>query len=317
MPMPSNAHLIWHPFVGVCRHDYIIPPAIPTVWWFIDADIVNGVTGLFAWPTAAFPFPPARRPSHGEILDMGVPMEGHGTDATLIVPHIPVPPVPSPLLPLIILLGSSKIIMASNRTRIWCKGMTGLSGEDEVAAGCCVFPYIPISLNLQCWDFACKKYDMSIGAPMMSDVVVAPNTVQLGISLSDYLSALIDWAIDVALAILMALGSKGLKKAWASHTAAAEREARAVADGAMAKASSEAEHLGREAAEEAGERAWKEAYEKATKPGLMSRMYSKISGTAGGKEWLLAMGLKLPYRMLVRDSEWFREGVREPVKGLL
>lgn len=316
MPMPSNAHLNWHPFLGICRHDYIVPPAPPTVWWFLDADIVNGVTGLFAWPTAEFPYPPARRPSHGEVLDMSVPMQGNGTDATLLVPHVPIPPLPGPLLPLIILMGSSKIIMASSRTRVWCKGMTGLQGEQELAVGCCVFPYFPLSLNLQCWDFACKKFDMSIGAPMMSDVVVAPNTVQVGISLSDYIAALIAWAIDVALAILMALGSKGLKKGWASHTAAAEREAKAAADKAMAKASEDAieEGLSREAADELGEAAWKKAYQEATKPSFLGSVLKKITSKAGGTEWLLTLGLKLPYRMLVQNTEWYRDDIQNPVE---
>lgn len=314
MAMPSNPHLIDNAFVGFCRHDYIIPPAIPTVWFFLDFDVVNGITGLFSWPTAKYAFPPARRPGHGEILDMGKPMEGRGTDATLVVPHVPVPPVPSILLPLIILMGSSKIIMGSNKTRIWCKGMTGLTGETEQAVGCCIFPYIPMSLNLQCWDFACKKYDMSIGAPMLSDIVFAPNTVQVGISFADYLAAMIDWALDVLLAVLMAFGTKGLTKAWANHKASKLANANKLADAAYERGLMEASEKGlsREACEESARLARKEAFEAATKP-FLPKWLNRTMDAPGGKAWLIAFGVKLPWRMLVKNTEWYREDIREPV----
>jgi len=306
MPWPSNPHLIDNPFVGVCRHDYLIPPGIPAIWWFIDFDVVNGITGLGAWPTAKWAFPPARRPDRGEILDVGKPMQGRTTDATIVVPHVPVPLVPSYLLPVIILLGSSKIIMGSDKTRIWCKGLLGLSGEVEQAVGCCLFPYIPVSLNLQCWDFPCKKFGASIGAPVMSDVVFAPNTVQVGISFSDYLTVIIDWAIDILLAVLIAFGTGKATKAWNAHSAS---KIAAAGDEAAAKALKEAEEKGlsKEAANASAKAAREAAEKEAAKPGTLSKMYHFFADHQAGKEWLLALGLKVPWRLLVRNSEWFRD----------
>jgi len=284
MALPANVHLNIHPFVGYCRHEYLVPPAAPVIWNFLDIGIVNGVTGLFAWPTAQFPFPPARRPERGEVLDTGFPMEGRDTDATLFVTHLPVPLVPSVLLPLIILFGSSKIIMGSNKTRIWCKGLSGLTGEVEQAVGCCVFPNFPMSLNLQCWDIKCK---MTIGAPVMSDIVFAPNSVQVGIALSDYLAALIDWAIDVAIAVFLAFGTKLLK--------GSSKEA------ALAKSEAKGE-----------------------KPGLLKRMkkpftdaWDKLGTKHGAQDWVTGLGVKLPYRMLVKNTEWYRDDVQHPIEDKL
>lgn len=317
MALPSNAHLNVHGFVGYCRHDYLIPPGVPAIWSFIDFDVVNGITGLFAWPTAKFPYPPARRPDRGEILDMGLPMEGRGTDATLIVPHVPVPLVPSYLLPLIILLGSSKIIMGSNKTRIWCKGLSGLTGEMEQAVGCCVIPYVPLSLNLQCWDFACKKYDVSIGAPMMSDIVIAPNTVQVGISFSDYLAAIMDWAIDVALAVLVAFGTKGASKLWKNHKESSALKA--VNKGKKAYNAAKIAGMSEEAAERAEKNAFNKAmkswHDPISKP--LTRAYDRIAAKQGGQQWLTALGAKLPYKLLVKNTEWYREDVQRPMEKLL
>jgi hypothetical protein len=282
MAWPSNAHLNVHAFVGYCRHDYIIPPAVPTVWNFIDFDVVNGITGLFAWPTAEFAFPPARKPGRGQVLDVGLPMEGRDTDASFVVPHVPVPLVPSVLLPLIIVFGSSKIIMGSNKTRIWCKGLSGLTGEVEQAVGCCVIPYLPMSVNLQCWDFKCKKYDVSIGAPMMTDVVIAPNSVQVGIELSDYLAAMVDWAVDVVLAVLVAGATKAIK-------------------GGPSK----------ELDEQAKKSLWKRAKK------MLSNAWKCIGKKAGRQEWVIGLAVKLPYRMLVKNTEWYRDDVQRPIESKL
>ncbi|HWQ52509.1 MAG TPA: hypothetical protein VN442_02415 [Bryobacteraceae bacterium] len=298
-------------FVGVCRHDYLVPPGVPAVWWFIDFDVVNGITGLFAWPTAKYGYPPAKRPDHGEILDMGLPMEGRGTDATLIVPHVPVPLVPSVLLPLIILLGSSKIIMGSNRTRIWCQGLTGLTGASEEAVGCCIFPYIPVSLNLQCWDFACKKYDVSIGAPMMSDIVIAPNTVQVGIGFSDYLLAMIDWAIDIILAVVLAFGTKGAGKLWKKHKEGSALKA--AAKGKKAYKAAKIIGMSDEAAERVEKKAITDSlsswHDPISKP--LTKAYDRLP--EAGKKYLTGIALKLSWR-LVSKSSWFRENVRHPIQ---
>ncbi len=316
MALPSNAHLIWHPFVGYCRHDYMVA-AVPTIWNFIDFDIVHGVTGMFAWPTASFPYPPALKPSEGGILAMGVPMEGRDTDASFIVPHVPVPLVPSWLLLLIIMFGSSKIIMGSNKTRIWCRGLSPMTGEAEQAVGCCIIPYVPISLNLQCWDMKCKKYDVVIGAPMLSDLVVAPNTMQVGINFSDYMAAMLDWAIDVALALIIAFGTKGAGSAWDKYSAAKVKKA---GDKAAAKALKEAgeKELSEEATNAAVKAAREAAEKKAAEPGWFgSRWYHKIADKKYGKQFLVGLVVKLPHRLIVKNSEWYREDIQRPLEKKL
>ncbi len=305
MALPSHAHLLRHGFVGVCRHEYVIPPAVPTIWWFLDFDNVNGITGLFAWPTAYFPFPPAGTPKRGKILDEGISMEGQGTDATFIVPHVPVPPVPSMLLPLIILLGSSKILMGSNKTRIWCKGVSGLVGEQERAVGCCFIPYIPISLNLQCWDTPCKKYDLMVGAPFLSDIVIAPNSVLVGVKWSDYLAALIEWAIDIAIAIFLAVGMKGLKAGWAKHQAGKLERANKAADEAYDKAFQQAYEKGAstKAADKIGRKAFDDTMEKEMSS-FLPKALTDFAKAPGGMSWLAKMPLKLTWRMLVTNTKW-------------
>ncbi len=317
MALPANPHLIDNPFVGFCRHDYLVPPAVPTMYFFLDFDCVNGITGLFAWPTAQHDFPPARRPKRGEILDNGLPMEGRGTDATLVVPHVPVPPVPGPLLPLIILLGSSRIIMGSNKTRIWCKGLSGLTGETDQAVGCCLFPHIPLSLNLQCWDFKCKKYDVTIGAPILSDVVYAPNTVQVGISFSDYLAAMIDWAIDIVFAVVLAFGMKGLGAMWAQHQSNKLREVNRAAEEAYERTLRESaeKEMSEEAAEEAARAASDRVYEQESRSLFrpIKNLYNRIAAKPGGEQWLVTLGLKVPYRLLVKNTEWYRDDVEKAI----
>lgn len=310
MAIPSNPHLITNVFVGVCRHDYLVPPGVPAVMWFIDTDVVNGITGLFAWPTAERGFPPAKKSGRGQILDMGLSMEGRGTDATFIVPHVPVPFIPSVLLPLIILLGSSKIIMGSNRTRIWCQGLTGLTGASEEAVGCCIIPKFPISLNLQCWDFACKKYDVSIGAPVMSDIVYAPNTVQVGVEFMDYLLAIIDWAIEVVLAVLLAFGTKGAGKLWKKHKEGSALKA--AAKGKKAYKAAKIVGMSDEAAERLEKKAIADSmsswHDPISKP--LMRGYDRLP--PGGKKWVTGIGVKLSWR-LISKSSWFRETVRDPL----
>lgn len=292
MALPSNAHLNIHPFVGYCRHDY--PPS-PVIYNFIDFSVVHGVTGLFAWPTAAFPYPPAKKPDRGGILDMGLPMEGAGTDATFIVPHVPVPPMMSYMLPLLILFGSSEILMASSKTRIWCRGLV-LAGELEKPVGCCMFPYIPLSLNLQCWDI--KRGASSIGAPMPTDVVVAPNTVQVGISFSDYVAVILEWGTQVLLAVLMSSGPKKKPKKAKPLSQKTLARANRAADKAEAKALKKAlaKGMSKEAAEASAKAAKKAAFEHASKS--VGKIYAKAMG-------------KVAYKVLVANSEWYREAKEE------
>lgn len=315
MAIPSCAHLNVHFFIGVCRHQDLIT-AVPTMIWYVDFSVLNGVTGLFAWPTAKFPYPPALKP-HGETLGVlgssPLPIEGRGTDATFVVPHVPFKPCAvGPLFPLIVLLGSSKIIMGSNRTRIWCRGLA-LAGEAEQAVGCCVIPYFPISLNLQCWDIPSKKLDL-VSAPMPTDLVVAPHSVQVGIEFSDYLAAMIDWAIDVAFAVLFAFGAKKGSNWWAKR----KEKNLAKATAKAKKAHDLAKFVGM--SDEAAERVEKRVFAEETKPFLpkwISNVYDRIDAKPGGTKWLAALAGKVPYKLLVKNTEWYREGVQRPIEKKL
>ena len=218
-------------------------------------------------------------------------MEGGGTDATFIVPHVPVPPMMSYMLPLLILFGSSEIVMTSSRTRIWCRGLL-LAGEMEQQSGCCLFPYIPLSLNLQCWDFQ-KKDGTSLGAPMLSDVVIAPNTVQVGIGFSDYVAVILQWATQVLLAVVMSAGSKSkTPKKTKPLSAKKLAKATAAADKAEAKALKKAlaKGLSQDAAEASAKAARKAAFEHASKS--VAKIYAKAAG-------------KVAYKLLA-NSEWYR-----------
>ncbi len=197
MSIPSNAHLIWHPFVGYCQHDSVFPMPPGTFPRFphIDFDVVNGLW-IMSLPTQI----PGQSISRGDILDCNTAMEGEMADAGLILPHVSIPPVPfNALLPIIIFFGSSKILMASAQTIIHTKSPV-FQSESSLPVGCCAFPYIPLSINLQCWD----------PIPLPTDIVVAPNTVQVGINWADYLNLLIKFVIEV----VTALAVNGLGKAY-------------------------------------------------------------------------------------------------------
>lgn len=264
MSVPCNAHLIWHPFIGVCWHDSLLVsiPPIETKLPHIDFDVVNGLF-FFSLPTAV----PGQKISHGETLDLGVSMMGRLTDATFIVPHVPIPPVPfNALLPFIILFGSSKILMGSSKTWIWTRNAV-FHSEEESQVGCCLFPHVPLSLNLQCWD----------PIPLPTDVVIAPNTVQVGVTGADYLAALIDFAIEVALAILIMVAGaavkKGIKKSGVAEKAKVWWQAKKLAK-AEKTALKESEAVTRLATKKVAAQGAEEASEKESKE-IAERLSSK------------------------------------------
>jgi hypothetical protein len=244
--LPSNAHLIWHPFIGYCQHDSMFPTPPGTFPRFphIDFDVVNGLF-IMSLPTAI----PGQSISHGEILDWNVSMEGQMADAGLILPHVSIPPVPfNAMLPIIIFFGSSKILMGSGQTIIRTKSAV-FQSESNVPAGCCLFPYIPLSLNLQCWD----------PIPLPTDVVVAPNTVQVGINGADYLDAFIKFVIEV----IIALAVNGLGKAY--KKVMKKPPAKPMEEGIEMAVIDTSRQAAKEASEEAAEEAAEAVAEKAIK----------------------------------------------------
>jgi hypothetical protein len=143
---------------------------------------------------------------------------------------------------------------------------------------------------------------------MLTDVVVAPNTVQVGINFADYLAAMMDWAIDIVLAILIAGATTGGAKGWEKYSASKVTKA---GDKAAAKALAEG-------ADAAAVKAAREAAEKAAaKRGTLSTLYHKIADTRYGKKYLIGLAGKLPYKLLVKNTEWYREDVQQPMERKL
>lgn len=160
-----NAHMIWHFFVGYGTHFTIIPPAPPppVLTPHMSSDTLLGVC------IKADPAP----------TDLGMggqPLIARGSDSGLVVPHYAV----NSLLPIIIAFGGSKVMFGSSKVKI-----AAMSGSKD--CGCCVPPFVPFSMNLACND-PCSY---------PSDYVVAPNTVEVGMTLGDILGGVISMAVDI------------------------------------------------------------------------------------------------------------------------
>jgi hypothetical protein len=124
-----------------------------------------------------------------------------------------------------------------------------------------------------------------------------------------------EWAIEIVIAVFLALGPKGAGAAWDKRSA---NKLAKAGNKAAAKAEKEAAEKGLdEAAQKAAGKAAREAAEKeAAKRGKLSTLYHKIADTRYGKKYLIGLGGKLPYKLLVKNTEWYREDVQAPIKRL-
>jgi hypothetical protein len=245
MGWTALAHLRWHAFIGVCWHDGIIIAAPPVPAPKLPHVTFNVLNGLFlgSLPSDA---------KEGQLMGPGgIALMGRTTDAGFITPHVSIPPN-NLLLPLTILLGGSESMLGSSSVKLQCTNL--IWGTDEYDIAACTIPVIPLSTNFGCND--------PLFVPL--DFVVSPNTVQVGVTLADLLTMAIDLVIAALLEGVMALGSKGVSKAWGKVKAK-------KAATKMAKVS--------KAGEAAYQKALKEAdLDAALKDGLMKRR-APVMGT--------------------------------------
>jgi len=171
-----NAHLSAHGFIGIGTHTAIPLPPPASMLPHISASSLLGFT-----IKAKF--------SKREFGPGGFNLMGRGSDSGYIVPHISIPPT-NFLLAVIIPLGSSKIMFGSSKVHIH------VDGKAE-HCGCCTFPIVPLSLNMACND-PCSY---------PGDFVIAPNTVEVSMTLGDVLMGIVSAAIDVALSYVIGKGA--------------------------------------------------------------------------------------------------------------
>lgn len=163
-----NAHLIAHVFIGAGSHKALIPPAVvPVITFHISFFTLIGLTIKAEY-------------SNTELGPGGIPLVARGNDAGYVVPHVSIP-INNVLLPVTIALGGSKVLFGSSKVLINVKG-------SPKQCGCCTFPIVPISLNMACND--------PLNYP--GDIVIAPNTVEVGMTAGDIWAGVISGALDAA-----------------------------------------------------------------------------------------------------------------------
>ncbi len=306
MSVPFKAHLIWHFFVGFSYHKGLVytPFPVPSLVPHIQIDVVNGLF-FFSLPTADPAYP-----SGGQTFCDDVSLMGRTTDATFIVPHIAIPP--SPLMLLVTFFGSSQIIMGSSQTKVHTKNVVWQS-EDESDIGCCLIPYIPLSLNLECWEFP------PFPPALPTDFVLpAVCTMSVGLSLADLYAALIDVAIMLATSVVM-LGvgkAAGFAKKLGKQAMKAKNYQKALQTGAKAAAkmddlprqfAAKERKLPPEALEKIG-RAGDEAAQKAAPDAANAARWKAIEeareqAIKDETEWLKAQEFKRAFKEALEKSD--------------
>lgn len=215
--MMHCAHLIAHGFIGIGSHKALIPPAVvPAIAPHIAVDTLLGLTINAKYSkTVKGPF--------------GIQMIGKGNDSGYFVPHFCIPP-PNVLLIAIIPFGGSKPMFAASTVQMDVDG-------SATPVACACFPVVPISLNQACND-PCNY---------PSDIVIAPNSVVVGMTLADVLGGIFGTLVDCGISALAN---------WIGGEVG-ERLVRAIAAPICRRLSSEmvgelADRFGREAAESMG-----------------------------------------------------------------
>lgn len=187
------AHIIPHPFLGLSWHDGIVPPApAPVLMPHVTFGIVNGFLALGSYPSKGH--------TNGDVLAWGfLPLMGRGTDAGYVVPHISTVQF-NTMQFLTTAMGESKIMFGSSSVKLPCHNW--LWGDAVEDAGCAVIPYTPLSLNWGCNELI----------PTPTDLVFAPNTLFVGMSLADYITGFIEIGMEIAFAVIAEAGGELLKK---------------------------------------------------------------------------------------------------------
>ncbi len=177
--MMHNAHLIAHGYIGIGSHTALNPPSVVTVITpHIAVDTLLGLTINAKYSKTVFgPF--------------GIQLVGKENDSGYVVPHFGIPPN-NVLIPIIIGFGESKVMFSASTVKIDVDGAA-------TPVACCVFPVVPLSLNQACND-PCNY---------PSDIVIAPNSVVVGMTLADFISGLVATAFNSIINLIAgAIGDK-------------------------------------------------------------------------------------------------------------
>lgn len=187
MVMMYSAHLLAQCFMGVGLHT-AFPPTPPAPLPHRSSSSLEGLRI-------------GAKYSVTELGMGGISLVARGSDSGMGVPHIP---NTNTLLPAIIAFGSSKVMFGSSKVQINAQG-----GAKHT--GCCILPYVPMSFNLACND----------PVKFPGDMVIAPNTVFVGMTLGDIVAGFVDMAVDIGLSYVTgkALGAlnKGVGKFMFRH----------------------------------------------------------------------------------------------------
>ena len=181
-----NAHLTVHTYIGPGSHKALVPPSVvPEIILHIAADTLLGLTI-------------GAKYSKTVIGPCGFQFIGKGNDSGLVVPHISIPPT-NLLLPITIAFGISKPMFSASKVHI------DVDGAGTPLAACCN-PWLPLSLNQACND-PCNY---------PSDIVIAPNSVVVGLTLADIVGGVIHIALDSAISAILNWASGHASK-WLIH----------------------------------------------------------------------------------------------------
>lgn len=172
-----NAHLHIHGFIGPGCHQAIIPPSV------VAAPIPHISASSLIGLTLKAKF------SKTERGPLNACLVGRNNDAGYFVPHISIPPT-NVLLPVTIGLGGSKVLFGSSKVHINV-------GGSATHCGCCLPPIVPFGFNMAC-NFPCN---------FLTDFVIAPNTVEVGMTLGDILMGIVSAYIDMVVSLAFGWGA--------------------------------------------------------------------------------------------------------------
>ena len=166
-----------HGMLGVDIHDNLLPPPVGPVPPTVPHAVFQAL-GLISFTAQKTNIPP-------NVSAWTRPIILRGSDIGPLIPHIPIPPMPNIKL-LTIIPGSG------SKSEFGC--FTVHAKGKPVATA---FPAVYGTLNLNC------QGPTTVPLPLLTGIVVAPNTVFAGMSLGDIIASVISLYIDIILQAIM------------------------------------------------------------------------------------------------------------------
>lgn len=181
-------------FIGLSYHEGIWPPPLPPTPFYphVSFGFVNGATQLFALPSCGH---------HKDIKANGLHLMGQMTDAFPIVPHVTTPTHIA--LWLTTLFGSSNMVWASSSVEMKC--WASYAANDGTNANISTALAVVMAPHLACNDPLSFLFDLAF---------VTDSTLQVGMSLADFLNSLIQIAIQIAMEAALKILMCGAKAAY-------------------------------------------------------------------------------------------------------